>query len=159
MKYYTKFKAPVGEIILAGGSAGLSNLFFNPDEKTAIPSDWVLNDGFFADTIKQIEEYFRGERTQFNIRLDLQGTDFQKKVWKALLDIPCGQTRSYGDIARVIGNPGASRAVGTANSKNPVPLIVPCHRVINADGRIGGFSSGPALKEKLLKHERSIQSV
>ncbi|MFA6715556.1 MAG: methylated-DNA--[protein]-cysteine S-methyltransferase [Victivallales bacterium] len=159
MKYYTRLKTPLCEIILAGGSDGLSDLVFNPAGKAAISPDWVLNDEFFADTLKQIEEYFRGKQTQFKVRLDLRGTAFQKRVWEALLDIPYGQTRSYGDIARTIGNPGATRAVGTANSKNPVPLIVPCHRVINADGRLGGFAGGPALKEKLLEHEQSICGV
>lgn len=159
MKFFTRLKTPLCELILAGGSAGLSNLFFNPDGKIKIPAGWIRNDEFFAAPVKQIKEYFSGKRTRFEIRLDLQGTDFQKQVWNALCNIPCGQTRSYGDIARAVGRPGAARAVGTANSKNPVPLLVPCHRVIGADGRLGGFSSGPALKEKLLKLEQSAKTV
>jgi methylated-DNA-[protein]-cysteine S-methyltransferase len=159
VKFYTKLKTPLCEIILAGGSAGLSHIFFNKDGKIKLPAEWVKDDDFFTDTVKQIEEYFRGKRTQFKVKLDLHGTDFQKKVWNALLRIPYGETRSYGSIARAINKPKACRAVGMANSKNPIPLIVPCHRVIGADGSLTGFAGGLTIKEKLLKLEKNIPSV
>lgn len=103
---------------------------------------------------RQLEEYFAGERKVFNLPLAPKGTEFQKKVWAALRDIPYGETRSYGQIAAAVGNPKASRAVGMANHRNPISIIVPCHRVIGADGRLVGFGGGLWIKEKLLKLEK-----
>lgn len=109
------------------------------------------------EAIRQVLEYLDGKRTRFELPLDLRGTPFQRAVWHALLEIPYGQTRSYGDIARALGRPGAMRAVGSANGANSVPLIVPCHRVIAAGGRLGGFGGGLELKRRLLAMEQSLR--
>jgi methylated-DNA-[protein]-cysteine S-methyltransferase len=103
----------------------------------------------------ELKEYIAGRRTKFTVPLDLEGTEFQKKVWKALLTIPYGETRSYGEIARQVGNPKAARAVGMANHENPVAIVVPCHRVIAGDGSLGGYAGGLDRKSKLLAMERS----
>ena len=103
--------------------------------------------------MKQLEEYFAGERKTFDVPLDLWGTPFQQEVWKALLQIPYGETRSYQDIAQSVGNPKAVRAVGGANGRNPVPVIVPCHRVIRSDGNLGGYGGGLDIKRDLLDLE------
>jgi O-6-methylguanine DNA methyltransferase len=103
---------------------------------------------------RQLEEYFRGERQLFEVELDLRGTPFQIRTWRALMQIPYGETRSYLDIASAVGNRRAVRAVGQANGRNPVPIIVPCHRVIRANGEIGGFGAGLEIKEYLLALER-----
>lgn len=151
MKYYTKLNSPVGLIILVGDSDGLSELCFG---KAELSRDCVENADFFIDTVKQLKEYFAGKRSEFKIKLNPQGTDFQKRVWRELIKIPYGETRSYGEIAKAIGRPGAARAVGMANSRNPLPVIIPCHRVIGADGTLTGFSSGLELKSQLLAVEK-----
>lgn len=117
---------------------------------------WNRDDGhpLVLETARQMEQYFRGQRRRFEIPLDLHGTPFQLKVWKALRAIPYGETRSYVDIARAVGRPSASRAVGGANGRNPVGIIVPCHRVIAASGALGGFACGLACKKNLLDLER-----
>ena len=102
----------------------------------------------------QLEEYLSGKRTEFNIEIEMIGTEFQKKVWKELLNIPYGETRSYKDIAIAIGNEKACRAVGNANNKNPIAIIVPCHRVVGSDGSMTGYAGGLNIKEKLLKIEK-----
>ncbi|MFH1942641.1 MAG: methylated-DNA--[protein]-cysteine S-methyltransferase, partial [bacterium] len=102
----------------------------------------------------QLLEYFNGTRKVFSLPIDLRGTDFQKSVWEAVRKVPYGQTRSYGDIAKAIGNPRASRAVGAANGANPIPIIIPCHRIIGSDGSITGFGGGIPLKQKLLNLEK-----
>ncbi len=156
MKYYTRFPAPFWEIILAGDNAGLSNLHMitgTGSRDVTIPTTWKRNDSYFSDLKKQILAYFDGKQKIFNVVLNPQGTDFQKRVWKALATIPFGETRSYGDIAAAIGNPRASRAVGGANARNPIPLIVPCHRVIGRNGKLTGFAGGLAAKEQLLRLE------
>jgi methylated-DNA-[protein]-cysteine S-methyltransferase len=102
------------------------------------------------ETERQLKEYFAGNRREFSLRLDMRGTPFQKDVWEALLAIPFGETRSYGQIAKQIGRPSASRAVGAANGSNPIPIVVPCHRVIGSTGKLTGFGGGLDVKEKLL---------
>ena len=106
------------------------------------------------DCARQLEEYFAGHRKSFDCSLDLQGTDFQKKVWRALMKVPYGKTASYGKIARAVGRPGAARAVGGANHNNPVAVIVPCHRIIGADGSLTGYGAGIERKAWLLEHEK-----
>jgi methylated-DNA-[protein]-cysteine S-methyltransferase len=108
-----------------------------------------------ARAVKQLKEYFSGKRTQFDLPLDVAGTEFQMRVWAELQKIPFGKTTSYGDLARKLGKEKAFRAVGTANGKNPVSIIVPCHRVIAADGALGGYSGGLGVKKRLLELERS----
>ncbi len=104
--------------------------------------------------VRQLSEYFRGERTTFDLPLEFHGTEFQKKVWRALLDVPFGSTASYGDIARAIGNPKAVRAVGGANAKNPISIVAPCHRIIGSNGKLTGYGGGLWRKKWLLAHER-----
>ena len=115
----------------------------------------VRDDDAIADVRRQVEEYCAGTRHAFDVERAAAGTDFQHTVWEALAAIPFGETRSYGEIAKAIGRPGAARAVGMANANNPIALIVPCHRVIGADGSLTGFGGGLALKEALLSHERA----
>ena len=107
------------------------------------------------EAIRQVIEYLEGKRSDFDLRLDLRGTPFQRSVWNALLEIPYGATRSYADVARAVGNPNAVRAVGTANGTNPIPLVVPCHRVIATGGKLGGYGGGLDLKRRLLAMEQS----
>jgi methylated-DNA-[protein]-cysteine S-methyltransferase len=117
-------------------------------------ADWALDNSAFADAAKQLDAYFAGERLDFDVELDLGGTQFQQRVWKALLTIPYGETRSYGEIAGQIGAPGAARAVGLANGHNPIAIIVPCHRVIGASGKLTGYGGGLDRKQTLLSLEK-----
>jgi methylated-DNA-[protein]-cysteine S-methyltransferase len=114
---------------------------------------WTRDDGALAALRTQLQEYFDGERTEFDLPLAPEGTSFQRKVWNALCEIPYGKTMSYGELARHIGQPGAARAVGLANGSNPLPIVVPCHRVIGADGSLTGFGGGIGRKRWLLSHE------
>ena len=157
----TVIETPIGEMRAAATDLGLCVLLF-PNKETA----WPERKGsagarkHLADTRKALKEYFTGKRTEFSgIPLDMRGTEFQRSVWSALLTIPFGQTRSYGDIARQIGNPKAVRAVGLANGQNPVPVIVPCHRVIGANGKLTGFGGGVETKQWLLAHEGAKNSL
>lgn len=108
---------------------------------------------YLSKCIAQLNEYFDGKRNNFDLKLNPEGTDFQKEVWKELLKIPYGETRTYQQIANAIGDPGASRAVGNANNKNPIPIIIPCHRVLSSDGKLTGYAGGIQRKEWLLNHE------
>ena len=160
MMYYTRFETRLCEIILVGNEKGLSNLHLNTGEgkrRFEICDEWVRNDAFFAETIAQLNEYIEGKKKKFTVTVQPQGTDFQKKVWKALCEIPFGEVRTYGELAESLGNKNASRAVGMANSKNPIPLIIPCHRVIGANGKLVGFAHGLTMKEELLRLENAIQ--
>lgn len=148
--------SPVGELVLLASGEGLAGLFFGhrigdrelpPDD----PSDAHLN-----TAARQLREYFDRERTSFNVPLDARGTDFQKSVWAELSRIPCGVTRSYGEIAKRIGKPKSMRAVGLANGSNPISIIVPCHRVIGADGSLTGFGGGLEMKRRLLAMEGAL---
>jgi methylated-DNA-[protein]-cysteine S-methyltransferase len=158
-----KFKtmpSPVGALTLVASDAGLTAILWENDRPGRVklgaleeaPDHPVL-----AEAERQIQEYFAGERTSFSVPLDFRGTDFQKSVWAALLTIPFGETRSYGEIARQIGRPGASRAVGAANGRNPLSIIAPCHRVIGTNGALTGFAGGLAAKEALLGMERRVK--
>lgn len=155
--YYTRFDSPLCEIILVGDGDGLANLHLNTGEgkrNFEIPEDWALNPDFFEDTVKQIKEYIYGKRIRFNVKLNLRGTDFQRTVWHKLCEIPYGELRTYKDVAEAIGNQKAARAVGMANSKNPVPLIIPCHRVIGSNGKLTGFAHGLSIKETMINLEQ-----
>ena len=157
--YYTKFDTSICEIILVGNEEGLRHLHLNTGEGKRvfeISRDWTRNDEFFTDTIEQIKDYFAGERTSFDIKLAANGTEYQRKVWAELRRIPFGQTRSYGEIAAGLGNKNAARAVGMANSKNPIPIITPCHRVIGSGGKLTGFAHGLTIKQQLLDIEAKI---
>ena len=126
-------------------------------DRIAQPGDgWILSEEKTRPCVKQLEEYFAGERRRFDLPLDLRGTDFQQRCWQALLKIPYGETRSYADIARAIGQPSAVRAVGLANGQNPVAIVVPCHRVIGSDGSLTGYGGGLEIKRKLLELEGAL---
>jgi methylated-DNA-[protein]-cysteine S-methyltransferase len=147
--------SPVGPLTLAGDGAAVSHLrMTNQSHPPAGRSDWRRDDTVFTDAVAQLDEYFAGDRTTFELTLEVTGTAFQRDVWRALSDIPFGETRNYGEIARVVGRPGAARAVGIANGRNPVGIIVPCHRVIGANGSLVGYGGGLDRKVQLLDLER-----
>lgn len=155
--YYTKFNTRFCEIILAGDEKGLTHLHLNTGEgcrQFEIQESWECNSAFFADIKTQVLEYLDGKRETFNVPLNPTGTEFQKKVWARLRTIPYGSIVSYRDIATELGNPKASRAVGSANGKNPIPLIIPCHRVVGANGDLAGFAHGLDIKKKLISLEK-----
>jgi methylated-DNA-[protein]-cysteine S-methyltransferase len=155
MTKYTTIDSPVGELLVARDEEGITALLLPHGKKPARPgSDWVRDDTAFDDVRTQLGEYFTGERSRFELPLHMIGSDFQKRVWTGLLGIPCGETTSYGALAAAIGAPGAARAVGLANGQNPIAIIVPCHRVIGADGSLTGYGGGLPTKQWLLSHEQ-----
>ncbi len=144
----------VGPLLIAGDQQGLRFLTFSKQGKLPKPDpDWQLSDRQLREPIRQLQAYFKGKLRQFDLPLAGEGTDFQKRVWKALCDVPYGQTASYGEIAAAIGQPTASRAVGMANGRNPISIIVPCHRIIGSNGRLVGYGGGLDRKTSLLKLE------
>ncbi len=152
---FRTMESPVGQLTLAGRDGRLMHLRMVDQTYEPSREGWLADDGAFADAVEQLQAYFAGELTEFDLRLDMVGTAFQKKVWAALLTIPYGETRSYGEIARQIGAPGAFRAVGLANGHNPIGIIVPCHRVIGANGSLTGYGGGLDRKRTLLEMEKS----
>ncbi len=152
--YYCYLNSPIGDLLLAGDDDGLSLIGFPQGKMRHDPEpDWIFNEKPFAVARQQLEEYFAGERTVFDLPLHLSGTDFQVQVLQELQRIPYGETTSYGEIAKRIGRPKAMRAVGAANGRNPIPIIVPCHRVIGSSGDLTGFGGGLDTKEALLRLE------
>ena len=151
---YRTIESPVGPLTLAGDGRRLMHLWMVDQTHEPSYGGWERNDKAFSDAIDQLDGYFAGERREFDLELDLVGTNFQRRVWEALLTIPYGETRSYGYIAEQIGSPGASRAVGLANGRNPIGIIVPCHRVIGANGSLTGYGGGLERKRILLELER-----
>lgn len=157
---YTTFNTPIGELLLAGDDSGLQILSMQDAPRPRrIGRDWRRDDAAFADTRNQLEEYFAGSREKFEVGLCLRGNVFEQRVWAELLEIPYGETASYGQVAAAIGAPSAARAVGLANGRNPVALIVPCHRVIGADGSLTGFGGGLERKRYLLDLESGVSSL
>jgi len=153
--YYTEMESPVGQLLLAADEAGVRKiLFVNGKEKAHTDPAWHKSNEPLAETIRQLRAYFAGELTDFDLPLAPQGTPFQQAVWQRLCTIPYGGTISYGELARRMGNPNASRAVGLANGSNPIPIVIPCHRVIGSNGRLTGYGGGLAIKEKLLALEQ-----
>ena len=153
---YDIIESPVCPILLAGDEEGLKHVIFIKGEKhVEIPENWEKNKEFFREAERQLEGYFLGKLKSFDLKLASNGTDFQKAVWKALCEIPYGETRTYKDIAVSIGNPKACRAVGLANNRNPIAIIVPCHRVIGSNGKLVGYASGLDVKDFLLKLEKA----
>ena len=146
--------SPVGPLTLAGKDGRLMHVRMVDQTYEPSRGDWERKDTAFPEAVEQLEAYFAGERREFDLELDLVGTNFQRRVWEALLTIPYGETRSYGEIAEQIGSPGASRAVGLANGHNPIGIIVPCHRVIGANGSLTGYGGGVERKRILLDLER-----
>lgn len=154
---YRTIDSPIGLLTLAGTDTALRHL--RMVEQTHEPDRTGWRPGpphAFAGVVEQLDAYFAGELTEFDVRLEMAGTEFQRRVWTALRTIPYGETRSYGEIATTIGSPGAARAVGLANGRNPIAIIVPCHRVIGGSGGLTGYGGGIARKMRLLELERNI---
>lgn len=152
--YYCYLDTPIGELLLAGEDGALSLIGFPKGSMRRDPeADWIYNEKPLAEARRQLKEYFAGERKTFDLPLQLGGTEFQVSVLEALQEIPYGETVSYGEIARRIGRPKAMRAVGAANGRNPIPIVVPCHRVIGSSGDLTGFGGGIDTKEALLRLE------
>jgi methylated-DNA-[protein]-cysteine S-methyltransferase len=152
---YTTIDSPIGELLLLGDGETLRGLYMQDGRKpVAISSAWKREQAPFAAVTVQLEEYFSGHRQAFDIRLELHGTPFERRVWSALQEIPYGETTSYGELASRIGQPTGARAVGLANGRNPIGVIVPCHRVIGADGSLTGYGGGLERKRILLELEQ-----
>ncbi len=152
--YYCYLESPIGELLLAGDDDALTMIGFPEGAMRRNPEDdWIHDEKPFADAIRQLNEYFVGERHEFNLPLRLNGTEFQLLVLEELQRIPYGETTSYGAVAKSIGRPKAVRAVGAANGRNPIPIIVPCHRVIGSGGDLTGFGGGLDTKKALLRLE------
>jgi methylated-DNA-[protein]-cysteine S-methyltransferase len=152
-KYWTTMKTPVGELFIAGRDGKITDVLFRRPRRGFPGPMWERSDRRFAEVKKQLGEYFRGKRKKFELELAPEGTPFQLAAWRQLRRIPYGKTISYGEQARRMGNPKATRAVGGANGENPISIIVPCHRVIGASGRLTGFGGGLGKKKKLLDLE------
>ena len=150
---FTVMPSPVGPLTLTSTRDALSGVIFENHEAAEPGSEWKRDDGALAAARRQLEEYFAGKRSAFDLPLAMEGTPFQRRVWTALIEIPFGKTVAYSDIARRIGKPSASRAVGAANGRNPIAIVVPCHRVIGADGSLTGYGGGEARKKFLLELE------
>lgn len=155
---YTVVDSPVGPLTLAGEDGALSGLYLCEQRHRPPRERFGTEDPAGFDAVaEQLAEYFAGERTTFDLPLRLHGTPFQRRVWEALCEIPYGETTSYGELAERIGRPGAARAVGLANGRNPVSIIVPCHRVVGSTGSLTGYGGGIAVKRQLLDFERSAE--
>ena len=148
---HTTMESPIGELLLVGDEQALRGLYMQEGRtRMAVRSSWRRAEEPFAATRVQLGEYFAGERTEFDLPLEMAGTEFERDVWAELSRIPYGGTRSYGEVARLIGKPDRARAVGAANGRNPISVIVPCHRVIGADGSLTGYGGGLERKRFLL---------
>lgn len=157
---WTMTDSPIGPLLLTADDIGLTRLYMEvrkhgPDE---VQPEWRRDHRAFSEACRQLEEYFAGERTEFDLPLNPAGTAFQLKVWEALRTIPYGEIRSYGEIAEQIGRPGAARAVGLANGRNPISIVVPCHRVIGASGALTGYGGGLERKQYLLDLETRVSA-
>ena len=156
---FKKMQSPIGELRIIGSNRGLAAILWQDHQPSRIPVEATSEDAthpVLVEVERQLSEYFAGERKAFDLMLDFVGTDFQKRVWRELLAIPFGETRSYGEIARRLGNVKATRAVGAANGRNPLPIVLPCHRVIGANGSLTGFGGGLPTKQFLLSMESRI---
>jgi len=160
---FTRFASPIGELILTASETALTGVLFPVRRNGSAPgAGWVEDDGrgpagaLLARVRRQLAEYFEGTRTTFDLPLDGTGSTFERRVWDLLRTIPYGATTSYGALARRLGDPRATRAVGAANGKNPIPIIVPCHRVLGARGELTGFGGGLDRKRWLLEHEGAL---
>jgi methylated-DNA-[protein]-cysteine S-methyltransferase len=158
--YYTTFDSPIGELLLTGDGRSLSGLYMQEGRTgAAIRAGWVRDDDAFGDVRAQLDEYFEGSRTDFDLPLEMAGSPFQVRVWQALQGIPYGETISYGELARRVGAPATPRNVGATNGRNPIAVIVPCHRVIGADGSLTGYGGGLERKRTLLDLEAGVLAL
>jgi methylated-DNA-[protein]-cysteine S-methyltransferase len=162
---YDIVASPVGALLLTAEEAGLTSVRFEAGRHLPAARDWRRADGargeaarILAEACAQLAAYFAGERRTFDLPLAARGTPFEERVWEELRAIPFGRTTSYGEIARLLGDPRAARAVGTANGRNPLAIVVPCHRVIGADGSLVGFGGGVPRKRWLLEHEGALRA-
>src|SRR5581483_5006765 len=167
--YYSKFQSPVGLLYVGVSEQGMVLLDLHSGEFLRRPNfnrhgpsrtkvQWIESEHKTSTYVRELKEYFSGKRKEFSLSLDLRGTEFQKRCWRALLKIPYGKTRSYAEIAREVGSPRSFRAVGQANHHNPIAIVVPCHRVITSAGTLGGYGGGLDMKEKLLRLEGAMPS-
>ena len=159
-RYFSRMDSPIGSVLFLGDEDGLTALHlekkrYGPEK----PDDAERNDDAFSAAREQLGAYFKGELTEFDVPLAARGTPFQKTVWRALMEIPFGETESYGALAKRIGHDGAARAVGLANGHNPIAIVVPCHRVIGSNGSLTGYGGGIERKKWLLEHERRFSPV
>lgn len=160
MQYFHYYDSPLGQILLVANDVALTGLHFVGEKYyPAITTDWQQRSdaNMIARASAQIDEYFAGQRKDFDLPVDPAGTPFQRDVWQALRNIPYGVTTNYGTLAQRLGKPKASRAVGAANGRNPISIVIPCHRVIGANGDLTGYAGGMARKESLLRMEANGQ--
>lgn len=158
--HYSEMESPLGPLLLMGDGSALSGLYMEEQKyRPALPSGCRRADDSFRVVREQLRAYFAGELREFDLPIAGQGTTFQMAVWQALCSIPYGTTETYGNLARRLGRAGASRAVGLANGRNPIGIIVPCHRVIGANGSLTGYGGGVERKRWLLEHERRLATV
>ncbi|MBX3020274.1 MAG: methylated-DNA--[protein]-cysteine S-methyltransferase [Bdellovibrionales bacterium] len=156
---YTVMPSPAGEMYLVASEKGVAGVLWNiknPEQLRFKGARQDPSNPFLLQLMDELKEYFAGKRTQFDVPIDMQGTEFQKKVWRGLLSIPYGKTTSYKELAEKIGRPSASRAVGMANGRNPISILVPCHRVIGANGTLTGYAGGLKSKDFLLTLEKAL---
>jgi methylated-DNA-[protein]-cysteine S-methyltransferase len=156
-RIFSIYDSPVGPLVLSGDLDAVTGLQF-ADRVTA-PNDSLRDDARFSEERRQLSEYFAGERTAFDFPLKLEGNGFERRVWEALRTIPYGTTTTYGELAARLGAPDAARAVGAANGRNPIAIVVPCHRVIGAGGKLTGYGGGLDRKRALLAHEGALLPV
>lgn len=155
--YFSELQSPIGKLLLLGDASAISALYMvEHRHQPPLPPGCERSDLTFSAVRAQLDAYFAGDLIDFDVAISAQGTQFQGRVWQALRAIRFGQTESYGQLAQRIGNPSASRAVGLANGKNPISIIVPCHRVIGANGSLTGYGGGMERKKWLLEHERRV---
>lgn len=157
---YCYFESPIGTLLIAGDDEAVRRIEFPKSGKAGkAEPEWVESKrGPVGEAVRQLREYFAGKRTDFDLPLAPEGTSFQREVWRKLQEIPYGETISYGELAKRVGNAKASRAVGAANGQNPIPIVIPCHRVIGANGKLTGFGGGLPTKEALLTLEAKQKS-
>ncbi len=160
MTVYTEISTPIGGLLIAGDKNGLKEIYFQDgtDPRREPDPDWTEDAEALTEATTQLEAYFAGELRDFDLPLAPEGTAFQLSVWSALAEIPYGETVSYGELADRVGRPKAARAVGAANGKNPLPIVLPCHRVIGSTGKLVGFGGGLHLKQALLEGEHRVSS-
>jgi len=155
---YVYVNSPIGKLLIAGDDSAVRLISF--PNRTEVEPGWIAaSTGVLDNAARQLREYFDGRRVEFDLPLAPEGTAFQRDVWQKLCEIPYGSTISYGELARRVGNPKASRAVGAANGQNPIPIVIPCHRVIGSNGKLTGFGGGLPIKEQLLALEARQRSL
>lgn len=157
--YFAEWKSPLGILTFESDGNALTRIRLPEEEQENDPAvERVRKPGLFRDAANQLKEYFAGQRTSFDLALDPAGTPFQNEVWRELVKIPPGSTISYSELAERVGRPGSHRAVGAANGRNPLPIVIPCHRVIGKSGRLTGYAGGLAAKQKLLELEGALEA-